>query len=133
HWGIVLLLPIINQRCQKLWLSIRRVTVPIVVVLVLTVTGMGFYNLRVTGNPLRLPYQIHEEIYVMAPPFLWQRLPAEPEYRHKIIRDFHATHALSFYTSQRSLPGFPKENIYPLLSLGFWSVNVFLIPIIVVF
>ena len=39
---------------------------------------MGLYNLHVTGNPVRMAYQIHEEAYVMAPPFLWQRLPPEP-------------------------------------------------------
>jgi hypothetical protein len=131
--GIFLLLPIINQRGQKLWLSIRRVIVPIVVVLVLTVTGMGFYNLRVTGNPLRLPYQIHEEIYVMAPPFLWQRLPAEPEYRHKIIRDFHVNYTVPFHTNQRSIPGFLLEDVYVVFSMEFRALNIFLIPVIIVF
>ena len=99
----------------------------------LTITGMGFYNLRVTGNPFRMPYQIHEETYGMAPVFLWQKLPPEPEYRHKVIRDFHTNYALSFYTSQRSIRGFLSENVYSLLLLGFSAVNIFALPLIIAF
>ena len=114
--GIFLLIRIVRQRGQELRVSIRRIVLPILFVLVLTITGMGFYNLRVTGNSLRMPYQIHEETYGMAPVFLWQKLPPEPEYRHEVIRDFHATHALPFYTSQRSILGFLEEDAYPVLS-----------------
>jgi hypothetical protein len=131
--GSFLLIHIAHQRGQALWLSISRTIVPMVIVLVLTITAIGFYNSRVTGNPLRMPYRIHEETYGLTPVFLWQKRPAEPEYRHKIMRDFHATHAFSFYTSQRSMSGFLKENVYLLASLGFRSVNVFLIPVIVAF
>ncbi len=95
-----------SRRGQELRVSIRTIALPILFILVLTITAMGFYNLRVTGNPLRMPYQIHEETYGMAPVFLWQKLSPEPEYRHKVIHDFHATYALPFYTSQRSISGF---------------------------
>jgi hypothetical protein len=97
--GAFLLLHIINQRGRALSLSIRRVVAPMVIVLALTITGMGFYNLRVTGNPLHIPYQIHEATYAMTPVFLWQKLPPEPEYGHQVIRDFHATYAIPFYTT----------------------------------
>jgi hypothetical protein len=131
--GVFLLLHIINQRGQTLWLSIRRTVVPIVIVLALTILGMGFYNLRVTGNPLRMPYQIHEATYAMTPVFLWQRLPPEPEYSHQVIRDFHATYALPFYTTQRSILGFLQEDLYSVLSAEFRTLSIFLIPVIVAF
>ena len=131
--GIFLFLHIINQRGQALWLSIRRIVVPIVIVLALAIVGMGFYNLRVTGNPLRMPYPTHDEKYAMVPLFLWQKLPPEPEYRHKVIRDVHATYFLPFYTSKQSIPGFLLEDVYPLLSMEFRALNIFLIPVIIVF
>ena len=131
--GIFLFTHIINQRGRALRISIKRIVLPILLVLAVTITGMGFYNLRVTGNPFRMPYQIHEETYGMVPIFLWQKLPPEPEYRHKVIRDFHATHALFFYTSQRSIPGFLIEDVYRLLLLRFRAVNIFMIPVIIVF
>src|SRR5215831_3457826 len=131
--GIFLFIHIINQRGQGLWISIERIALPILAFLAVTITGMGFYNLRGTGNPLRMPYQIHEETYGMVPVFLWQKLPSEPEYHHKVIRDFHAIHALFFYTSQRSIPGFLAEDVYRLLLLRFRAINIFTIPVIIVF
>ena len=131
--GIFLFIHIINQRGQGLWISIERIALPILVFLAVTITGMGFYNLRGTGNPFRMPYQIHEETYGMVPVFLWQKLPSEPEYHHKVIRDFHAIHALFFYTSQRSIPGFLAEDVYRLLLLRFRAINIFTIPVIIVF
>ena len=130
--SIFLLIRIVSQRRQEAWNSIGRIAVPIFVVLTVTILAMGFYNLRVTGNPLRMPYQIHEETYGMVH-FLWQKLPPQPEYRHKVIRDFHTTYALSFYTSQRSVSGFLLDGVYPVLSLEFRALNIFLIPIIIAF
>jgi hypothetical protein len=131
--AVFLFLHIINQRGRALWLPIRRVVAPIVIVLALTMLGMGFYNLRVTGDLLRMPYQIHETIYAMTPVFLWQKLPLEPEYSHQVIRDFHATYALPFYTTQRSILGFLQEDVYSVLSLEFQTLSIFLIPVIVAF
>ena len=132
--SIFLLIRIGSQRGQELRVSIRRIALPILFVLVLTITGMGLYNLHVTGNPVRMAYQIHEEAYVMAPPFLWQRLPPEPEYRHKIIHDFHATYTVPFpHQPQRSISGFLSEDVYPLFFLVFRSINILLLPVIIVF
>ena len=97
-------------------------------VLVLTIIGMGFYNLCVTGNPMRMAYQIHEERYVMAPTFLWQRLPVEPEYHHKVIRDFNATYALPFYTTQRSILGFLIRGYVSDVKIGISGAQYFFDP-----
>src|SRR5262245_1300710 len=129
--GIFLFTHLVNQRRQAPWMSIEKIALPILLVLVLTITGMGFYNLRVTGNPFRMPYQIHEETYSMAPIFLWQKLSPEPAYRHKVIRDY-ATYVVPLYTSQRSIAGFLLEDAY-LLSWGLLTINIFLIPVIIGF
>jgi hypothetical protein len=131
--GVFLLLHIISQRGQALWLSMRRTVIPIAIVLALTILGMGFYNLRVTGNPLHMPYLAHDQKYAMVPLFLWQKLPPEPEYRHKVIRDVHATYFVPFHTSKQSIPGFLLEDVYPLLSMKFWTLNIFLLPVITSF
>jgi len=130
--GIFLFIHIINHRGPKLRFAIERIAVPLLFFLAVTITGMGFYNLRVTGNPFRMPYQIHEETYGMAPIFLWQKPSSEAAYRHKVIRDFHATYELSLYTSQRSISGFLLEDVY-VLSWGLLALNTFLIPVIIAF
>ncbi|MCI0409245.1 MAG: hypothetical protein L0191_11920, partial [Acidobacteria bacterium] len=70
--------------------------------------GLGYYHWRVTGHPLRLPYQVHEATYATAPAFLWEPLRPEPAYRHEALRAFHGSKALK-YQRQRSLLGLVRE------------------------
>jgi hypothetical protein len=72
-------------------------------VLLLALTATGFYNFRVTGHPLRLPYVVHEATYAVEPLFIWQQPRPEPPYRHRVIRDFHVELALAPYRQQQSL------------------------------
>lgn len=127
---VFLLNRMVRQRDQTLWFLAGRVGAPIVLVLTLTIAAMGFYNQSLTGHPLRIPYQIHEATYGMAPLFLWQKLPPEPEYRHKLIQDFHTSYALPLYTNQRSIPGFLSEGVSQLMLQSLLAVNVLAIPII---
>jgi hypothetical protein len=94
---------------------------------------MGFYNLSATGNPFRLPYQIHEATYAMAPLFLLQRASRQPEYRHEVIHEFHKFYAIPSYNNQRSILGFLVEDVCVLLTLGFRAINIFALPLILAF
>ena len=96
--GFILSLPV--AFALLLWLTgknrptfgiiLQRVVVPITLVLLLTAGAMGFYFWRVTGNPLRMPYQVNRETYAIAPYFIWGSLKAEPHYNHAVMRDFYA-------------------------------------------
>ena len=83
----------------------RRTVLPIAVVLLVTLFGMGFYNLRVTGNPLRLPYMAHEEEYAVYPFFIWQQPRPVPTYRHKVLSDYHLVWEGDWYEPTKSLSG----------------------------
>ncbi|RJR41957.1 MAG: hypothetical protein C4567_08355 [Deltaproteobacteria bacterium] len=96
----------------------RRVVLPSALVLTLAVSWMGLYNYRVTGDPLRLPYQAHEAAYAIVPLFLWQPLKTEPPYNHEILRDFHRG-SIGFFQSQQSLKGWLDSSIYYKLK-NFW-------------
>ena len=50
---------------------------------------MGYYNWRVTGNALKLPYIMHQQQYDMGPNFFFQDPPAAPQYRDEHIWQFH--------------------------------------------
>jgi hypothetical protein len=131
--GAYLLVHIVTQRGPALWNSGRRVVAPIVIVLALTVSAMGYYNFRITGNPFHLPYQVHEETYAVAPLFLWQAPNPTPVYRHNDIRDYHTSYVVEGYQAQLSIPGFLQK-----LSSLFWSsilqfLNVFLVPLLGIF
>jgi hypothetical protein len=85
-------------------ISIRRIVLPLLGVLTLTGVAMGFYNWRVTGDAFRMPYQVHQATYSVAPLFLWQRPGPEPAYRHKVMRDFYTGWELRRYLEKRSAP-----------------------------
>ncbi|MDQ3650566.1 MAG: hypothetical protein M3458_09925 [Acidobacteriota bacterium] len=111
--------------------SLQRIMLPISIVLALTAVGMGFYNWRVTGDALRMPYMVHKETYGVAPVLLWQSVSPEPAYRHKEIRDFHMTWELPTFTAaHRSVTGLAYRSVLKFLTLtnGYFRPVLQLIP-----
>ena len=49
---------------------------------------MLYYNYRVTGDPLALPYAVHQLAYATAPLLIFQARQPAPEYRHERLRRF---------------------------------------------
>jgi hypothetical protein len=131
--GLLLLLWMVSKSGPTLWVSTKRIVLPILIVLALTGTGMALYNLRITGNAFRLPYQVHQETYDVIPVFVWQDLGPEHIYHHQVIRDFHEKYGLDFYSMKRSISGFIVQNIFFLIGLSLFSVNVLTIPLIRMF
>ena len=68
--------------------SFSRVIAPILMALLLAAAATGYYYFRVTGNPLRMAYQVDRDTYSAAPYFIWQRPRPEPVYHHAVMRDF---------------------------------------------
>ncbi|HEX4084036.1 MAG TPA: hypothetical protein VHY22_03935, partial [Chthoniobacteraceae bacterium] len=50
---------------------IRRVFAPLLAMILLLAFQIGYYNWRVTENPLVMPYMLHEETYGIAPLFIF--------------------------------------------------------------
>ncbi len=78
----------------------RRVMAPIVPVLFLAGLWMGYYNYRITGHPLLLPYSLYMSTYEAAPLFLCQSLKTEPPYNHRVMRDVFVGCGRNEYLSQ---------------------------------
>ena len=95
--GLVLSIPI--ALAVFLWLagpqhppfrrSLLRVVLPILVTLMLGGAATGYYYYRVTGSPFRMTHQVNRQTYATAPYFLWQEPRPEPQYHHKVMRDFY--------------------------------------------
>jgi hypothetical protein len=99
---------------------LRRVALPAALVLVPCAAAMAHYNARVTGDPLRFPYQVHEASYGAAPLFLFQERPAAPAYRHRALEQFHAEWSLAAWREQRTVAGAVRFKALGLL--GVWIV-----------
>ncbi len=109
-----------------------RLAAPAGLVLLLGALWMGYYNFRLTGHPLTLPYQVHESTYAVAPVFLWQSLRPEPRYQHAWLRDFHAGWAKNQYLQGRTLPGWAWQSAKRAALLGCFFFGLVLLPVTLV-
>jgi len=91
--GMALLYWLFKQESMTLRQVFARIVVPLLIVLMIAGLAMGYYFWRVTGNPLRTPYQVNWDTYGMMPKFVWQSEGPEQEatLRHDAIndRDYH--------------------------------------------
>jgi hypothetical protein len=99
-----------------------RVALPAGTIMGCGLAAMLYYNYRVTGNALLLPYALHQAQYAASPIFWWMPLGPPPVYRHAVIRRFWEVWDVSFYHIARSFP--------PLVALSLLNVlRYFLTPI----
>jgi hypothetical protein len=98
---VVLLIWVIRNRPP--WRRLlTRVALPLGSVLLLLCIGMGFYFWRVTGSPLRMPYQVNRSTYATAPVFFLQTPAVEPHYNHAVMRDFYINWEQALYEKTQS-------------------------------
>jgi hypothetical protein len=68
---------------------VRSVGVPIAIILLPTFIWMGYYNYRVTGSPLLMPYNVYQAQYSSQSQFLWrQPSPSVIKFNHEVLRAF---------------------------------------------
>ena len=97
-------------------LMLRRVVLPILLVLVISGAFTGYYYYRVTGSPFRMTYQVNRGTYATAPYFLWQLPRPEPEYHDVVMRDFYRWELRQF-EQNRTLRGALSRTSDKLVSI----------------
>jgi hypothetical protein len=112
--------------------SVKRIFVPLAVVLAPTVAFMSFYFFKVTGQAWKPPQQAYIEQYAAAPGFVWQKVPPLPSYWHSELREAH----LLFLNEYRRLDTFSGAlgfALYKLRLLGsFYMGPLVFVPLIVI-
>ena len=128
--ALVLLTKLSRKPTIKTSVLARKVIFPLVMACISIGAWIGYYNFRVTGDIFRLPYQVHEAAYSVAPLFVWQEPPTTPKYRHARLAEFHTVYALSRYTEKRSWIGFANANLNAWLMYVYFAGNIFVFPLI---
>lgn len=115
--GLVLSIPVavgfliwvFNARGPALAVKFRRVVFPLCLTLAVGCTLTGYYFWRVTGSPLRSPYQVERETYSSLPYLIWQPLRPPPSYNHQVIQAAYAdeVEGFKFNRSWSGLVGIP--------------------------
>ena len=92
--------------------SLLRALLPATALLAPVVIAMAFYNWRVTGDPMRLPYTEHARQYMVAPLFWWQSprntAVAAPLYGNETLARFHGETEWREYADQRGAAAFAR-------------------------
>jgi hypothetical protein len=81
-----------------------RTVVPSVALCGLGLFWAGYYNFRVTGNPLLMPYMVNNRMYAANPQFYFLPAGPIPEYRHELLRQIWAEWTRNLYFSKRHNP-----------------------------
>jgi hypothetical protein len=68
---------------------LRNVVAPLALVLICSTAFMGYYNWRLTGNPLLLPHVLNTRTYHTTGLFLWDYKKPEMQYRNEQFEDFY--------------------------------------------
>ena len=106
---------------------LRRMAIPLLVVVGAT-AWMGYYDYRVFGNPLTLPYSVNRATYAIAPYFAWQNPRPEPAYHHDEMRRFYHEDELDDYLRSHSLGGFIKMTLIKGVSGTLFFTGLALLP-----
>jgi hypothetical protein len=95
----------------------RSVILPMALLLAPIFAWMGYYNYRVTGHALEMPYVAFDKQYTVRSPWLWQTQPRPaPAYTNSAIRDFWLVAFESEYQFARD--HFLKTRVSDLLGLA---------------
>ena len=108
-------------------LNLRRI-LPAACVLGLGTVWMGYFNYRVTGDPLSMPYAVNQAMYAASPHFWLLGDRATPEYRHEVLRKFWVNWDRGFYLRSRENPLLPPTR-FVLVMMGLifpWGIPLLL-------
>lgn len=78
-----------RKRPEQTHPQVRKTLLPLAAVLFVTAAFMGYYNWRLTGNPLLLPHTLNVRTYHTAPMFIWQHAKPPRQYNNAQFEDFY--------------------------------------------
>jgi hypothetical protein len=80
------LISLVRRRREDTSHVVRFIGVPLLAVLLPTILWMGYYNYRITGNPLLMPYMEYDHQYSLASMFLWStNLQPKGKYNYELL------------------------------------------------
>jgi hypothetical protein len=106
---------------------VRR-AMPALLLLLVTSGFLGYYNYRVFGNALTLPYKINRAQYASAPHFVFQSARAVPAYRHKVMQDFYTGLELRWFKDMQTPLGFLRKTVRKAGTATLFYLGVLLFP-----
>ena len=108
-------------------LLLRRIAPPLALVIA-ACAWLGYYDYRVFGNPLTLPYTVDRNTYAVAPYFVWQAQRPEPAYRHEELRRFYDHYEVIDYHKLLGVSGYVGETLAKGVRALLFFAGIALLP-----
>lgn len=86
---VVLVIWLAGKKSPPLRAEFPRIILPVILLLGGVGGWMGYYNWRITGNPLVFPHILNQRTYHNSPIFVWQPLKPILTYHHRVLADFY--------------------------------------------
>lgn len=129
--SIALLCWMVSSKSPPFKNLFSNLVLPAAAVVILGLCALVYYNMQVTGNPFKIPYQVYEETYGYGPIFLWLKPGEEPQYQHKVLQDFNTGFSIRDYNKQQNLTGWLNSQYRTVTSLKRFFFNyATLLPLI---
>jgi len=107
----------------------RRAVAPLLLIFV-TVTWLGYYDCKVFGGPLTLPYTVNRETHSMVPYYIWQNPRPEPADPDSAMRAFYKVE-LAICEQERSVKGYLLWMVAKVVFLvPFFTGVILLVPLV---
>src|ERR1700682_2261929 len=107
----------------------RNALAPAAAVIFLTAGFMGYYNSRLTGNPLLFPHTLNERTYHTTPLFLWQPFKPKLHYNNMAFQVFYNGWERSNYqTDWDHAKRFSQEKVNRFEITYLWAGTQLLLP-----
>ncbi len=101
---------ILSKRLQPTFrAAFKTIILPMLVVLSVGAVALGYYNLRVTGNPFLLPYIAYAKTHPDFSTFFWQKPDTDAEYSDKKTGEFSKNTNISTYSYLHTFKGFMES------------------------
>jgi hypothetical protein len=108
--------------------ALFRLAAPALALLIAAAAWLGYYDARVFGNSLTLPYTINRATYATAPYFVWQKPGPEPVYHHDEMRRFYQVDELEYYNQVHSSPGLATMTLFKAIMGILFLTGAALLP-----
>lgn len=127
-----LLVWMLGKKRPAFSLSLRQVALPLFLLLGIVAAGMCYYNWRVTGNPLRMPFREYQEQYDPTPYFLWQRERSLPEYRHAEMKEWEVDIDLAKFRSANAPVGLAVNEVEKAMFMWMFYIGPYFTLLLVI-
>jgi hypothetical protein len=110
---------------------VRRLLIPVGAAVVITFAFIGYYNWRVTGSVLRMPYAEHMRQYMVSPLFVFQspRVPT-PQFRFDEMHFQYAVWEMEFYARLCGHPLAAAKEHFCEIAMHYFGDNALLLSLV---